>query len=155
MKRLFRVLLLTLSLSLCGCNKIYFWEFEKAASEVKQISIIYIETHLHNAEEIVNISPEKIINVSLVNEFYQEVTNLKMEQTFNMELPFSIGYCFLIDYGNNNYCILSIKGSSYVYYDEATRMLVNESTDMVFNNEDFLSLLNKYLKDEVGVSQKE
>ena len=145
MKRVFAIFLLMLTLFLCGCNKTFSWKFKKTSSEVEQISIIKIETHLHNAEEIINIPPIKKIEKLHANEFYEDILNLKMKESFRMELPFPQGYCFLIDYGNYEYCILSTTGSGYIYHDEESKILINEPTDFIFNEEEFLNLLNKYL----------
>ena len=141
------VLILILSVFLCGCSRTYNWEFRKDSSKAIQVSIINIETHLHNAEDIINIPPIKIVEVININELYDGILNLKMKKRFNMEPPFPSGYCILICYDNNEYCILSTIGSGYIYYDEESESLIVESTDLVFNKEDFLNILNKYLKD--------
>jgi hypothetical protein len=70
-----------------------------------------------------------------------------MKQRINVEPPFPCGYSILIYYGNYEYCILSVTGSGYIYYDEESKSLINESTDLVFNKEEFLNILNKYLND--------
>lgn len=127
------------------CNETYNWEFKHTSSEVQQISIINIETHLHNAEEILNIPPIKTIEQVNAEEFYDEIINLGMKKRFNMELPFQHRYCFIIDYGNNEYCILSYTGSGYIYYDEESKSMINETTDYIFDNEEFKKILNKYL----------
>lgn len=38
-------------------------------------------------------------------------------------------------------------GSVYIYYDEEYKSLFCDSTDLVFNEEEFLKILNEYLKD--------
>ena len=143
------MLILTLSLSLCGCNKTYNWEFRKPSSEVKQISIIYFENQIDNERDIINIPPISKIDKSYADTLYEEITNLCMKERFlSMELAFPYGYCFLIDYGNDDYCILSVEGSGYIYYDEKYEVLVSESKDFIFNEEEFMDLINKYLNNK-------
>ena len=143
------MIILTLSLSLSGCNKTYTWEFRKPSSEVKQISIIYIETHLHNEKDIINLPPIAEIDKLYADTLYEEITNLCMKERFlSMERAFPYGYCFLIDYGNDDYCILSAKGSGYIYYHEKYKVLTNESTNYIFNEEEFSALIDKYLNNK-------
>ena len=147
MIRIIIIYVLILSIFLCGCSRTYNWEFRKDSSEVIQVSIIYIEYHLHNAEDIINLPPIKIVEVININELYDDVLNLKMKTRFHMEPPFPSGYCILICYDNNEYCILSTKGSGYIYYNEESESLSYEPIDLMFNKEDFLNIVNKYLKD--------
>lgn len=147
MKKIIIICVLILSIFLCGCSRTYNWEFRKVSSEAIQVSIINIETHLHNAEDIINIPPIKTVEVININELYEDILNLKMKQRFNMEPPFPCGYCILIYYGDYEYCILSVTGSGYIYYDAESKSLIDESTDLVFNKEEFLNILNKYLND--------
>ena len=147
MKKVFMIIVLFLCIFLCGCSRAYNWEFRKDCSEVIHVSIINIETHLHNAEDIINTPPIKLVEEININELYEDILNLKMKYRFGMEPPFPSGYCILIYYGDYEYCILSAIGSGYIYYDAESKSLINESTDLVFNEEEFLNILNKYLKD--------
>lgn len=146
MKRIVIIFMLVPILFLFGCSKVYKWEFEKPSSAIKQISIIYIETHLYNTEEIINIPPVKLIDSNQNSEFYEEINKLTMKNMFHMEPLFPHGYCFLIDYGNDEYCILSIQGSGFIYYDENSNSFINDSVDLAFNNDEYSKLLDKYLE---------
>ena len=141
------IIILVLSVFLFGCDKkVYHWEFKKNISEVAQISIIYIESHIPEADKIINLPPEKIIDKTLVYELLEEVQEMEMKKSFGMEMPFPIGYCFLIDYGNGkDYSILSNKGSGYIYLEDEENRLVSEVSILHFDNEDFKNLMNKYL----------
>jgi hypothetical protein len=90
--------LIVLSIFLCGCSRTYNWEFRKDSSEAIQVSIINIETHLHDAEDIINIPPIKTVEVININELYEDILNLKMKQRINVEPPFPCGYSILIYY---------------------------------------------------------
>ena len=147
MKRIIIIYVLILSIFLCGCSRTYNWEFRKDSSEAIQVSIIYSEYTLHSAEEIINLPPIKIVEVININELYDDVLNLKMKTIFHMEPLRPFGYCILICYDNDEYCILSTEGSGYIYYNEKYESLSYRSIDLVFNKEDFLNIVNKYLKD--------
>ena len=147
MKRSLAIFVLVLSMFLCGCSRTYNWKFKNESSEVIQVSVIDIETHPRNAYDIINIPPLKILEGININELYEDILNLEMKSGFFMEPPFPSGYCILIYYENYKYCILSTWGSGYIYYDEESKSLIYESTQLVFNKEDFLNILNKYLED--------
>lgn len=68
-----------------------------------------------------------------------------MTKKFRTELDHPRDYCFVIDYGNNNYCILSNFGSGYIYYSEQIERMDFEYKKLDFNKEEFITLLNKYL----------
>ena len=78
MKKIIIIYVLILSICLSGCSRTYNWEFRKVSSEAIQVSIINIETHLHNAEDIINIPPIKTVEVININELYEDILNLKM-----------------------------------------------------------------------------
>ena len=64
-----------------------------------------------------------------------------------MKLESPSGYCFLIDYGNNkDYCVISQIGSGNIFKSERGDFLEYESTDYIFDKEEFSSLINKYLE---------
>ena len=137
-----------LSVVFVGCNtKVYHWEFEKDVSDVQQISIIYIgEMKNYGMKEIVNLSPIKVIDKSQHENFYEEIKEIKMNKKFRVEIDYPYGdYCFLIDYGNDFYCVLSAFGSGYIfnndngYYDFRYGKLD-------FEQESFEILLNWYLE---------
>ena len=146
MKKIISLICSFVILCFCGCDtKIYHWQFRKSFSEVQKISIIYIETEI-GAYEYVNIPPIKIIESSQYETFYEEIQNMEMTKKFRVELDHPSKYCFLIEYSNDDYCILSEFGSGFVYYDERFDILVFEYGKLDFNKDAFTALLNKYLE---------
>ena len=119
MKKIISLILLS-CIFLCGCkSKTYYWEFEKPLTEVQKISIVYIDRNIVSAHLTPNIPAIKYLETSQYEEFYNEILTLKMTGQFGTELIYPSGYCFLIDYGNNeDYCIISSRGSCYLYYDK-------------------------------------
>ena len=129
-----------------GCFNEHYWQFNKALSDVAHISIIYLETH-KLTEDIISTPSEKEVNLIYFDEFYNEVENMKMKSRFAMKLESPSGYCFLIDYGNNeDYCVISQIGSGNIFKSERGDFLEYESTDYIFDKEEFSSLINKYLE---------
>lgn len=145
-KIIITIIISLLNIFLLGCdNTLYHWQFRKSFSEVQKISIIYIETEI-GAYEYVNIPPIKIIESSQYETFYEEIQNMEMTKKFRVELDHPSKYCFLIEYSNDDYCILSEFGSGFVYYDERFDILVFEYGKLDFNKDAFTALLNKYLE---------
>lgn len=144
MKKFFALLMAIFLFSLYGCNKTYKWEFEKDLSEIKQISIINIDGR-KSAYEIVNIPAIKVVDNSKHEEFYNQIQNIKMTKKIKMELEYPRNYCFLIDYGNNSYCVLSEIGSGYIDYDEEYGVLSFGCGKLDFEKGTFYALVDKYL----------
>lgn len=135
-----------LSMFLYGCDtNIYHWQFEKSVSEVQQISIIYIDDYY--AEDILNLPPIKTIEKSEYENLYNEIKNIGMKKiVIGFELNSPRKYCFLIDYGNGDYCIISEFASGNLHYYKDRNELVYLYAKLEFiDGEAYAFLVNKYL----------
>ncbi len=120
MKKILIILLFAFSLLLCGCNK--HWEFTKPYTEIESISIIYIEEGLGSRKEcadILNLPHLKEIDESLYEELYEDIISLEIPWYRYIVTAPAVpeGFCFLIDYGNDYYCLLASISSGYIYYE--------------------------------------
>jgi len=129
-------------------NKIYHWQFNKDVIEIQKISIINLDINERfPSDTIVNSPPIKVIESSEYETIYEEIQNLEMTKMLRFEFDYPNGYSFLIDYGNDYYCVLAVNGSGYIYYSEEANALVFNYKKLDFKEEAFIALINKYLED--------
>ena len=147
MKKLFIVFLcISLSLSLLSCTAKREWHFEKPYTDVKKISLINInDDHNSNYEEIINKEAIKIIENECAANIYTDVANLKQDNIIRFNFAEPYGYCVLIDYGNEYYCIISQEGSGTINYDIKYDKYIFSYSKIGFDEESFEIFINKYL----------
>lgn len=145
MRKIISVILLS-CIFLCGCeSETYYWEFERPVTEVQNISIVVLDGDIYTVYDVLNAPAVMYLEASQYEEFYNEIQTIEIRLLPRVELDLPKGYCFLIDYGNNDYCILSLNGSGYILYDENDNFVNFKYMKLSFYSEYFYSLLRKYL----------
>lgn len=97
-----------------------------------------------NSEEIINKEPIKIIANECAADIYTDVTNLKQNNLIRFTFSEPYGYCVLIDYGNEYYCIISQEGSGVINYDIEYDNYIFSYSKIGFDKERFEMFINKY-----------
>lgn len=145
MKKIF--LLIVFMLTLVGCDdNVYYWNFKKNYTEIKEISIIKIDEY-KSSYQVISEQRIKIIDNSQYENFYNDIQNMKMKKTPLQQFVYPNNYCFLITYDDKNYCILSEYGSGYLHYNDEDNRFGFEYRKLDFDEVEFLNLLIKYLDD--------
>lgn len=135
---------LSLSLSLLSCTTKRKWEFEKPYTDVKKISLININDNKTNFEKIIKQEAIKIIENECAVDIYNEVLNIEQDNIIRFTFDSPYGYCLLIDYGNEYYCIISQKGSGVITYDIKYDQYIFSYSKIGFDQESFESFISKY-----------
>ena len=133
-----------ISLSLLSCTTKREWHFEKPYTDVKKISLININDDNINYEEIVKKEAIKIIENEYAADIYADVMNLNQDNIIRFTFSEPYGYCVLIDYGNEYYCIISQKGSGVINYDIKYDNYIFYYSKIGFDKEDFETFIKKY-----------
>lgn len=142
-KKIF-IVFLCMSLSLLSsCTVKRKWCFEKPYTDVKKISLIYVNENI-NSEEIIKKEAIKIIENEYADDIYKDVLNLKQDDLIRFTFSEPYGYCVLIDYGNEYYCIISQKGSGVINYDIKYDAYIFSYSKIGFDKESFEIFINKY-----------
>lgn len=134
MKKIF--LLLIFTLSLVGCNNnVYYWEFNYSYEEVDQIKII---------EMIDDLDYRVIqeIDLSLSEQIYNDIMNIEMKR-YGTNLSSPSGKCFLIVFKNGEYDIISQKESKHFRYNGEDILAYNSW--LYCDENEFNEVINKYL----------
>ena len=142
-KKLF-IVFLCISLSLLSCTTKRKWHFEKPYTDVKKISLININDNNINYEELIKKEAIKIIENECAADIYTDVMNLKQDNIIRFTYSEPYGYCVLIDYGNEYYCIISQKGSGVINYDIKYDNYIFSYSKIGFDKESFEIFINKY-----------
>jgi hypothetical protein len=139
MKKIFLMLIFILSLilSLVGCDNTYYWEFNYSYEEVDQIKIIEMIDDLHYRYREI-----QEIDLSLSKEVYNDIANIEMKR-YGPNLSFPSGKCFLIVFENGEYDIISQKESKHFKYNGEEILAYNSW--LYCNENEFNELINKYL----------
>lgn len=143
MRKKFFIVFLCISL-LSSCTAKRKWHFEKPYTDVKKISLININDNNVNYEEIINKEAIKIIENEYAVDIYTDVTNLKQDNIIRFTFSEPYGYCVLIDYGNEYYCIISQQGSGVINYDIKYDNYIFSYSKIGFDKESFEIFINKY-----------
>ena len=143
MKNILKTLLsILLIMLLFGCDrKTYYWNFEQSISEVKQISIMYIENFRTTKFE--DFTQIKVIDPLHYENFYNDIMEIEMRKCDSMYDP--RGYCFVINYKNGTCCFLSKVGSGHTYYNEKYEEFSFCYGNLMFDEHSYILVLNKYL----------
>ena len=144
-KKIVVFLCILLSLSLLSCTAKRKWHFEKPHTDVKKISLIYINYDNNiNSEELIKKEPIKIIGNECAADIYYDVANLKQDNIIRFTYSEPYGYCVLMDYGNEYYCIISQTGSGVIHYDIKYDNYIFSYSKIGFDKESFEIFINKY-----------
>ena len=109
MKKLY--LLFIFLITIFGCDrKLYYWEFEQSYKEVRQIKIIEI---IDGSDYI----EKKQISLDFTQEIYYDITNIAMKR-YGTNLSHPMGNCFVIEFNNGEYDIISQKEPKHFRYDD-------------------------------------
>ena len=87
MKKGLIIVIFVFCLAMCSCYD-EKWKFNRPYSDVKEISIIYLDNDIFSADEIINITPLKKIDIQYADDIYSDVGNLKKDDTI------TINYCY-------------------------------------------------------------
>ena len=142
-KKIFIVFLCISLTLLSSCTVKRKWYFEKAYTDVKKISLIYVNENI-NFDEIIKKEAIKIINNECADDIYNDVMNLKQDNIIRFTFSEPYGYCVLIDYGNEYYCIISQEGSGVINYDIKYDDYIFSYSKIGFDKESFEIFINKY-----------
>ena len=139
MKKIFLMLvfILSLTLSLVGCDNTYYWEFNYSYEEVDQIKIIEMIDDIHHRYREI-----QEIDLSLSKEVYNDIVNIEMKR-YGPNLSSPSGKCFLIVFKNGEYDIISQKESKHFKYNGEEILAYNSW--LYCNENEFNELINKYL----------
>jgi hypothetical protein len=97
-----------------------------------------------NYEEIVKKEAIKIIENEYAADIYADVMSLNQDNIIRFTFSEPYGYCVLIDYGNEYYCIISQEGSGVINYDIKYDNYIFSYSKIGFDKEGFETFIKKY-----------
>lgn len=97
-----------------------------------------------NYEEIVKKEAIKIIENEYAADIYADVMSLNQDNIIRFTFSEPYGYCVLIDYGNEYYCIISQEGSGVINYDIKYDNYILSYSKIGFDKEGFETFIKKY-----------
>lgn len=97
-----------------------------------------------NYEEIVKKEAIKIIENEYAADIYADVISLNQDNIIRFIFSEPYGYCVLIDYGNEYYCIISQEGSGVINYDIKYDNYIFSYSKIGFDKEGFETFIKKY-----------
>ena len=87
---------------------------------------------------------KQIIENEYAADIYADVMSLNQDNIIRFTFSEPYGYCVLIDYGNEYYCIISQEGSGVINYDIKYDNYIFSYSKIGFDKEGFETFIKKY-----------
>ena len=132
------LLLVILALFITGCDKkIYHWEFDYSETRIVEIKIVEFSDYYQNEYTVL-----KEIDREHFAELYSDIQKLEMTRyAFNLSHP--VGRCFLINFENGEYDVISSKEPKRCRYVDGK--ITGYNSWLRCNTEQLENLFAKYL----------
>lgn len=138
------LVIILLVLSFAGCNKTYYWQFDRGFEEIVEIKIVDMsKLGLEYCSTIDDFHVIKEIDLKFVEDLCADISSIPYH--FFPSMPDPWGKCFLIVFNNGEFDLISADGPTRVRYEDGKLTFIR--TEIWYGNDanEFEQLINKYL----------